>query len=300
MAGTPLNRESAKDNYGRSSPTRIAKNNKKACGPNDPILKILKNFARYFAIALTEIFNESFQSKIFPKAWKKYKVLGIPKSVPCTLVEDLRPIALSSVVAKAQESFAVRRIYDDTVGKISDSQYGGLPRSSTINALVNLIHKWHKSMDEMQRVIRIVFLDFRKALDLIDHNKLLENMKEMGVRSVLIRWFASYLNERFRFTQFGKEASDFVNVTGGVPQGSKLGPIALVIEINMLPSVIEQVVAQGVNDDVVVDEDTILFIHDTTSWEALDVHNHGNISKKIDLVKDFAESEKMVLNPQTW
>ena len=247
---------------------------------------------------MTEIFNESFQSKIFPKAWKKYKVLGIPKSVPCTLVEDLRPIALSSVVAKAQESFAVRWIYDDTVGKMSDSQYGGLPRSSTINALVNLIHKWHKSMDEMQRVIRIVFLDFRKAFDLIDHNKLLENMKEMGVRSVLIRWFASYLNERFHFTRSGKEASDFVNVTGGVPQGSKLGPIAFVIKINMFPSVIEQVVAQGVNDDVVVDEDTILFMHDTTSWGALDVHNHGNKSKKIDLVKDFAESEKMELNPQ--
>ena len=167
---------------------------------------------------------------------------------------------LSSVVAKAQESFAVRWIYDDTVGKISDSPYGGLPQSSTINALVNLIHKWHKSMDEMQRVIRIVFLDFRKPFDLIDHNKLLENMKEMGVRSVLIRRFASYLDEKSHFTQFGKEASDFVNVIGGVPQGSKLGPIVFVIKINMLPSVIEQV-AQGVNDDVVVDEDTILFMH---------------------------------------
>ena len=96
----------------------------------------------------------------------------------------------------------------------------------------------------MQRVIRIVFLDFRKAFDLIDHNKLLENIKEMVVRSVLIRWFASYLNERSHFTQFGKEASDLVNVTGGVPQSSKLGPIAFVIKINMLPSVIEQVVAQ--------------------------------------------------------
>ena len=129
----------------------------------------------------------------------------------------------------------------------------------------------------MQRVIRIVFLDFRKAFDLIDHNKLLENIKEMVVRSVLIRWFASYLNERSHvFTQFGKEASDFVNVTGGVPQSSKLGPIAFVIKISMLPSVIEQVVAQGVNDDVVVDENTILFMHDTTSWKALDVHNHGN------------------------
>ena len=42
-------------------------------------------------------------------------------------------------------------------------------------------------MDEMERVIRIVFLDFCKAFDLIDHNKLLQNMKEMGVRSILIR-----------------------------------------------------------------------------------------------------------------
>ena len=98
--------------------------------------------------------------------------------------------------------------------------------------------------------------------------------------------------------QFGKEASDFVNVTGGVPQSCKLGPIAFVIKINMLPSVIEQVVEQRVSDDV--DENTILFMHDATSWKALDVHNHGNISKKIDLVKDFAESERMELNPEKW
>ena len=43
-------------------------------------------------------------------------------------------------------------------------------------------------MDEMQRVIRIVFIDFRKAFDLIDYYKLLVNIKEMVVRSVLIRW----------------------------------------------------------------------------------------------------------------
>ena len=54
------------------------------------------------------------------------------------------------------------------------------------------------------------------------------------------------------------------------------------------------------NDDVVVDENTILFMHDTTSWKALDVYNHVNISKKIDLVKDFAEREKMELNPEKW
>ena len=149
----------------------------------------------------------------------------------------------------------------------------------------------------MQRLIRIVFLDFRKAFDLIDHNKLLENTKEMVVRSVLIRWFASYLNERSHFAQLVKKHLILLMLPE-VSRSCKLGPIAFVIKINTLPSVIEQVVAQGVNDDVVVDENTILFMHDKTIWKALDVHYHRNISKKIDLVKDFAESEKMELNPE--
>ena len=96
MAGS--GREAGRDGAGCGIPHPLSKRS------NDPILKILKIFAKYFVIPLTEIFNESFQSKIFPKAWKKYKVLGNPKSVPCTLVEDLRPITLTSVVAKAQES----------------------------------------------------------------------------------------------------------------------------------------------------------------------------------------------------
>ena len=45
----------------------------KAPGLNDPLLKILKIFANYFAVPLTGIFNESFQSKTFPKVWKEYK-----------------------------------------------------------------------------------------------------------------------------------------------------------------------------------------------------------------------------------
>ena len=53
-------------------------------------------------------------------------------------------------------------------------------------ALVNLIHKWYLAMETPDRVIRIIFLDFRKAYDLVDHNKLLENFEKIGVRPALI------------------------------------------------------------------------------------------------------------------
>ena len=88
-------------------------NTNKALGPYDPFMKILKTFSKCFALPLTEVFNESFQLKISPKIRKIYKVSRIPKSVPCTLAEDLRPIALTSALAKVQESFAVWWIYED-------------------------------------------------------------------------------------------------------------------------------------------------------------------------------------------
>ena len=100
----------------------------------------------------------------------------------CSSVDELRPISLTSVLEKVQESYAVQRVYEDIDGEISDVQYGGLPGSSAALALVNLLHKWCKAMGEPHRVVRIVYLDFCKSFNLIDHNKLVENFKTIGVR----------------------------------------------------------------------------------------------------------------------
>jgi hypothetical protein len=108
-------------------------------------------------------------------------------------------MALTSFLSKVQESFANKWINEDINGEISNSQYGGLPRSSTLYALLNLLHSWYRAMDEPQRVIPIILLDFRKAFNLIDYNILLRNMKEMGVRLALIQWFGTYFNKRSHF-----------------------------------------------------------------------------------------------------
>jgi hypothetical protein len=64
----------------------------------------------------------------------------------------------------------------------------------------------------------------------------------------------------------------------------------------------EEIVAQKRKNDVVMNEDTIIFMDNTTMCEALDVYDDisgteiGNISQKINLVQNFAETERMELN----
>ena len=94
----------------------------KAPGPNDPHVKILKIFAGFFAIPLVDIFNESFRSRTFPKIWKNFSISAIPKVTPCLTVDELRPISLTSVISKLQESYVVNWMNEDIEGKITEAQ----------------------------------------------------------------------------------------------------------------------------------------------------------------------------------
>jgi hypothetical protein len=121
-----------------------------------------------------------------------------PKLPPCNRLEELRSIFLSSALSKVQESYAVERILEDVQEEISDSHFVGLAGSSPVLTLVYLVHNWYKSMENTGKVVRISFLDFRKAYDLINHNILLGHFMNIGVRHSLIRWFATYLQGRLQ------------------------------------------------------------------------------------------------------
>ena len=131
-------------------------------------------------------------------------------------------------------------------------------------------------MDTPNRIIRIIFLDFKKAFDPIDHNVLLKDMKSIGVGMALIKWFATYLNKRSHYTQLGNDTSELHSWRGA--QGGKIGPTAFIIKINNLPSVIReemsQIMATNSEACAVVENDVIMFMVDSTLYEVLDVSTH--------------------------
>ena len=132
--------------------------------PSDPYLKIIKIFSKSFAVPLANILNTSFLDKTFPRLWEQFYVTAIPKVDPCTYLDDLRPILLTSTMSKIQESYVVDWMHKDIKDGICSDQYGRVLGSSAVLVLGHLLHKWNQVMDTPDKVIRIIFLDFCKGL----------------------------------------------------------------------------------------------------------------------------------------
>ena len=68
----------------------------------------------------------------------------------------------------------------------------------------------------------MVFVDFRKAFDVVDHQLLLTKLRLYRVSDPSLSWFESYLSGRQQFVSIDGQRSDSLLIKQGVPQGSVL------------------------------------------------------------------------------
>ena len=85
---------------------------------------------------------------------------------------------------------------------------------------------------ENNLVTLATLFDFRRAFDLIDHEALLQECRNMKFSPDAIKWVHSYISGRTHAVVCQDEQSDFLPVTSGVSQGSSPGPIFFSILIN--------------------------------------------------------------------
>ena len=87
-------------------------------------------------------------------------------------------------------------------------------------------------------LIGMILVDIKNVFDTIHHKFLLLKLKAIRFSEQSIHWFRSYLCNRIFLVKTENKLSDFEKITCGVPQGSILGPLLLLISANDMPQAV--------------------------------------------------------------
>ena len=149
------------------------------------------------APALTDLFNISLSSGIFPSEWKRSHITPIHKGGPSDDPSNFRPISVVPVLAKILEKIVSIQLssYSEQRSLLHPHQ-GAYPCGhSTEDIFLAAVDCIVQSLDAGHSVCA-AFLDFRKAFDSLDHITLLTKLHHLNLSPQVLVWFKDYLSDR--------------------------------------------------------------------------------------------------------
>ena len=138
---------------------------------------MLKFTAASIASSLTELYNLSVTSGVFPVERKIGRIAPVPKGNDQTVPSGFRPISILPSFSKVMERH-IKTIIESHLQEhapISPRQWGFMSSRSSISALLKLIDDCLQALDEGHEEGLAIF-DICKAFDTVPHITLLENL----------------------------------------------------------------------------------------------------------------------------
>ena len=217
----PLITQDKVNNYLKSMPSH------KATGSDGLSIKLLKIAASAISPSICKLMNHCISKNEFPSQWKIARVTPIFKNQgQKDDKSNYRPISVLPILSKVYEKHIHESLYEycNKNNILHNLQSGFRKGYSTESALIRIIDQMLFDLDS-NKISGLVFVDYKKAFDLIDHEILLAKLKEYGLESSEVQLFKNYLSNRKQYVQIDGNKSSLKLITNGVPQGSILGPL---------------------------------------------------------------------------
>ena len=205
----------------------ISKSPTKSCLLDPLPTFLIKECIDILLPSITKLVNCLLREGLVPDGFKKAVVTPLIKkaSLPVEDLKNYRPVSGFSFISKLVERVVAKQLVDHINRHGLDNSYQSAYKSghSTETALLSIKNDIHLSLSRGEATA-LVLLDLSAAFDTIDHSTLLSCLQDwFGVGGSTLKWFSSYLMERFQSVKIGSTLSDLQKLLFGIPQGSVLG-----------------------------------------------------------------------------
>ena len=129
---------------------------------------------------LHSICQQIWKTQQWSQHWKRSVFIPIPKKGNAKECSNYCTIALISHASKVMLKILQARLQQYVNCELPDVQAGFRKSRGNRDQIANICWIIEKSR-EFQKNINIWFLDYNKAFDCVDHNKLWKILKEMGI-----------------------------------------------------------------------------------------------------------------------
>ena len=170
-----------------------------------------------------------------PTCWKTSTTIMLYKKGDHTNPANYRPIGLNNTMGKLWTAMTTTAIacYAENLGILSTAQEGFRAHRSTHRQILNLIHDIEDAALH-KKDLYAAFFDFKSAFNMVDHDKLLCIMYDLGFPTDAIEVVKSIYEEATTRLTHNKGLGSFIQLIRGTIQGDTLSPLLFLIFIEPL------------------------------------------------------------------